>query len=86
MLVLHNTQRCLVLAKSRRQRAPSITTGLHPKTDMKIPMSAFLAITSGVGGKAAVDQGWRLRPLMTLSGRGGRTLASDLALKVRYGI
>ena len=44
----------LELAKSRRQRAPSITTGLHPKTDIKLPMSAFPRFTSGIGSKAAV--------------------------------
>ena len=46
---------CLVLVISGRQQAPSITTGLHPKADVDLPMSAFLLITSGVGGKAAVD-------------------------------
>jgi hypothetical protein len=44
-----------VLAKSRRQRAPSITTGLHPKAAVDSPMSAFSLFTSGVGGKAAVN-------------------------------
>ena len=37
----------LLLAKSSRQRAPSITTGLHPKTDMRAAMSA-------IGGKADI--------------------------------
>jgi hypothetical protein len=58
----------LELAKSRRQRAPSFMTGLHPKADMKIPMSAFSLFTSGVGGKAAVVSDRRLRPLLTHSG------------------
>jgi hypothetical protein len=53
------------LAKSRRQRAPSITTGLHPKTDVELLMSAFRLITSGVGGKAAVDRDGRSRLLLT---------------------
>jgi hypothetical protein len=44
----------LLLAKSRCQRAPSITTGIPPTSDMKLPMSAFPRFTSGVGGKAAV--------------------------------
>jgi tetratricopeptide (TPR) repeat protein len=44
-----------VLAKSRRQRASSITTGLHPKADVELPMSAFPLFTTGVGGKAAVN-------------------------------
>jgi hypothetical protein len=35
---------------------------------MKIPMSAFLAITSGVGGKAAVNRDGRLRRELTHSG------------------
>jgi hypothetical protein len=61
------------MAKSSRQRAPSITTGIHPTTDMKLPMSAFPRFTSGVGGKAAVNRGRRLRPLLTQSRRGGRS-------------
>jgi hypothetical protein len=56
----------LLLAKSRRQRVPSITTGLHPKADVDLPMSVLPLFTSGVGGKAAVAQGWRSRPVMTL--------------------
>ncbi|MFT5181285.1 MAG: hypothetical protein ACI8S3_001166 [Alphaproteobacteria bacterium] len=63
----------LELAKSRRQQVPSITTGLHPKPDMKLPMSALPLITSGVGVKAAVAQGWRLRPLMILNGHSSPT-------------
>ena len=55
------------MAKSRRQQAPSITTGLHPKTDIKLPMSAFLAITSGIGGKAVVNSDRRSRPELTQS-------------------
>jgi hypothetical protein len=61
------------MAKSSRQRAPSITTGIHPTTDMKLPMSAFPRFTSGVGGKAAVVSDRRPRPLLTHSGRGRRS-------------
>jgi hypothetical protein len=57
------------LAKSRRQRAPSITTGLHPTTVMDLPMSVFRVITSGVGGKAVVNRDRRLRREMTQTGR-----------------
>jgi hypothetical protein len=53
------------MAKSRRQRAPSITTGIPPTSDMKLPMSVFPRFTSGVGGKAAVVRDSRLRPLLT---------------------
>jgi hypothetical protein len=31
----------LELAKSRRQQAPSFTTGIHPTTDIKFSMSVF---------------------------------------------
>ena len=37
-----------VLAKSRRQRMRSVTTGLHPKADIKLPMSVFALITSAL--------------------------------------
>jgi hypothetical protein len=50
---------CLLLAKSRRQRHPSITTGLHPKADVELPMSGFSLFTSVVGCKAAVSWGAR---------------------------
>ena len=59
-----------VLAKSRRQRHSPITTGLHPKTDIKFAMSAFPRFTSGVGGKAAVNRDGRLRRELTQSRRG----------------
>ena len=59
----------LELASSCRQRVPAITTGLHLKADIKLLMSAFLAITSGVGGKAAVDRDGCLRPELTHSYR-----------------
>ena len=58
-----------LLAKSRRQQAPSITAGLHPTTDIKFPMSAFPLFTSDVGGKAAVVSDVRSRPEMTQNGR-----------------
>ncbi|MGK0172646.1 MAG: hypothetical protein ACI9W2_004385, partial [Gammaproteobacteria bacterium] len=61
---------CPLLAKSRRQRTPSITTGIPPTTDIKFSMSAFPRFTSGVGGKAAVVCDRRLRPLLTQSGHG----------------
>ena len=40
-----------LLAKSSRQRAPSITTGLHPKPTL---MSVFSLITSAIGGIADI--------------------------------
>ena len=58
----------LELAKSGRQQAPSITTGLHPKAAVDLLMSAFSLFTSVVGRKAAVDQDRRLRPLLTHNG------------------
>ena len=30
-------------------------SALHPKADVDLPMSVFLLITSGIGGKADVD-------------------------------
>ncbi len=44
----------LLLAKSSRQRTPSITTGLHPKADKPTLMSVFSLITSVIGGIADI--------------------------------
>ncbi|NNE83575.1 MAG: hypothetical protein HKN28_06360 [Alphaproteobacteria bacterium] len=46
-----------LMAKSRRQWVPLITTGIPPTSDMKFLMSVYPAIMSGVGGKAAVVRG-----------------------------
>ena len=68
---------CLELAKSGRQQAPSITTGLQPKPDVKAPiadmtapMSAFRPITSALPPKPAVNRRGRLRRELTHNGHG----------------
>ncbi len=45
-----------LMAKSCRQRTPSITTGLHPKADKPTLMSVFSLITCVIGGKADIEK------------------------------
>jgi hypothetical protein len=40
-----------LLAKSRRQRPPPITTGIHPTTDIKFSMSVFRVLRPVLGAK-----------------------------------
>ena len=44
----------LLPAKNCRQRRSLITTGLHPTTDIDLPMSVFALFASGIGGEAVV--------------------------------
>lgn len=59
--------RCPLLAIPGRQRVQPITTGLHPKADIKLPMYVYALITSVIGGKPVVDSDGSSRPEMTRS-------------------